>query len=154
MNGKVGRVPLGCVGQDVKIRGVLGVRRTTDRGIPVDQCAGVERRIQPFVRVDDERIDVAQPREVLLGARGEHRRDAVSAVDVNPNVVGAADFDNTRDVIHDSEVRCAPRSDDRKDSVPIPGKSFLNHLAIEAPVGANRNLDDVDIHDARSVRDG
>ena len=60
------------------------------RGVAVDQGARVERREQPLVRVDDHRVGVLDPRERGPHPLDEHRGEAVGAVDVQPDVAGAA----------------------------------------------------------------
>jgi hypothetical protein len=43
---------------DVEVGRVLGVHRARERGIAVEQSRTIERREQPFVRVEDERVGV------------------------------------------------------------------------------------------------
>ena len=58
----VGRVPLGGLGEHVEVAGVLGVRGPGQRRVAVEQGAAVERREEPLVRVDDERVRSARCR--------------------------------------------------------------------------------------------
>ena len=52
--------------------------------LAVDQRARVERREQPLVRVDDERVGALDAGEAIAHARRAQRAEAVGAVDVQP----------------------------------------------------------------------
>ena len=64
---------------------MLGVREACTGRVAVDQRACVERREQPLVRVDDERVGEFHPGEHGPHPLHEHRGEAVRAVDVQPD---------------------------------------------------------------------
>ena len=87
----VGRVPpVGLVVDHVEVRRVLRVHRAGERGVAVEQRRAVERRVQPLVRVDHERVGVLDAGEPLAHARCEQRGAAVRRVDVHPDAALAA----------------------------------------------------------------
>ena len=59
-------------------------------GIAVEQRRAVERREQPLVRVDDERVGGLDSVEPVADARREQRGAAVRGVDVHPEAAVAA----------------------------------------------------------------
>lgn len=65
VRGEVGRAPVARLGQGVEVLGVLRVRAAAEIGVAVDERARVERREQPLVRVDDERVGAFDPCEAV-----------------------------------------------------------------------------------------
>ena len=74
VDGVVGRVPARCRLDRVEVAGVLRVGRARQLGPAVQERAAVERREEPLVRVDDERVGALDP-----GERGRAPTGAASA---------------------------------------------------------------------------
>src|SRR5947208_3278964 len=74
---EVGRVPLALDVHRVEVTGVLGMGGARLRRVAVDQRTRVERREQPLVRIDDERVGLLDAGEQSGDAR---RRQSGSAI--------------------------------------------------------------------------
>src|SRR3954466_10151617 len=56
--------------------------------------SSLERRVQPFVRIDGDRVGEAQPLEISAGIIERDGRRSVGAVDVEPEIKFLADLRN------------------------------------------------------------
>jgi len=80
VDGVVGGIELAPL-HVLEIAGLLGVRRPGQLGVAVEQGAGVERREEPLVRVDDERVAALDAVEPVAHRRRRQRRAAVRPID-------------------------------------------------------------------------
>ena len=79
----------GVVARRLHVFGAVGEREPSDLGVAVEEDAAVERLVEPFVRVERDRVGLRHARELLrLRKCG---RSAVGAVDVEPQTVPPRD---------------------------------------------------------------
>ena len=74
-------------------------------GIAVEQRAAVVGGKEPLVRIDDEAIGQLDSGKGRSHARRGQSREAVGAVDVQPEVALAADRRHSREIVDHPQVR-------------------------------------------------
>ena len=146
----IARVPVRSDVQRVQVRRLLPVGGPRHRGIPVEERTRVERREQPLVRVDDERICPVDAAEPVPDGRGQERRAAVGSVDVEPDAAFPAHVGHRREIVDHAGVRGARARDDREKPVRSgvverPGQAVARQPAALVV----RNLDQIHVHHGR-----
>ena len=76
---------------EVVVHRVIRERGAEHVGIAGEQAAGLERRVQPLVRIDGDRVGQVERPQVARRVRQRRRECAVGAVDVEPRAHLAAD---------------------------------------------------------------
>ena len=76
---------------EVVVRRMVGERGAQVLGVADQRAAGLERRVEPLVRIDGDRIGEADAGEIGRRVLGRGGEPAVGAVDVEPDAVLAAD---------------------------------------------------------------
>ena len=127
------------------------------RRIAVEQSRTVERREQPLVRVEDERVGVLDAVVFVPDAGGEQPGAAVGAVNVEPQTVIPCDRGRPGEIVDDPRVRRARRRDDRRErrgvSIVLDGfpERFTGQPMIIGFNGQRVHLDDTQCVDDRGV---
>ena len=98
---------------------MLRVDGPGQRRIPVEQRARVERREQPLVRVDHQRVDPFDAGELGPGTGCAESGAAVRGVDVEPHAALRGDVGEPGQVVDDAGVRGPGRRGDRADRIRI-----------------------------------
>ena len=83
-------------------------------GIAHEHAAGFERRVEPLVGIDRDRIGVAQRAQARRRSRRLRRQRTVGAVHVKPQLVLAADGGDLRERIDGARADRAGGADDEK----------------------------------------
>ena len=115
----------------------------------------VERRAQPLVRIDDDRVGAfdAVPHPAALGQ--DHRRSRHRRIDVEPHAMSRGDRADRRQRIDGRRGRGAGRGDDRagpKASSPIGGDCRFERLRAHRVVRVVRDAPDVLAAETREQR--
>ena len=109
------RIPLHRVcARGTSIVATMGERLSRPFGRPIEQTAAVERLIQPFVRVERNRVRKFQTIE--FDPIGHCRQSAIGAVNVKPCIVALGDLRNLSKWINRTGVHRTRGSDDRQRS--------------------------------------
>jgi len=142
------------LGPDLVVGGVLGQGRRRELRPPEDQRRGVDRREQPFVRVDHQRVGVLDPGEAATRAGREQGRSAVGGIHVEPQVPLGGDRGHAVQIIDDPGVGGAGgRHDgDHGLGLRVPGECGMEGLAGQ-PVIVSGNLQRVGADDVQRLGD-
>ena len=121
-------------------------RRASD-GVAVQQGAGVVRREQPLVRVDDEGVRPLDPVVEPPDRGGEQAASAVGRVDVEPDPAIRAHLGDAREVVDRPGVRRARARDHREDPVAaVRVEGATQSLGGQPATLVVRHVEDVDVH--------
>ena len=156
---------------------MLRVRTGRRDRVAVEERTTVERREEPLVRIDDERVGRFDPVEEVAHARRGEGRPAIRPVDMQPHILGSSNRGDTGELVDEPEVRGATGRRDREHD-PFGRDGHVGDqpgVAVDVadgnPVGAGRengrakvisaqttcrvrrNLDDPDVHHTRCGRD-
>ncbi len=101
-------------------------------GLAVEQGGAVERREQPLVGIDDERVGLFESRELVPDRGGEQRGSAVGAVDVEPQIALVRHLGHAGEIVDDAGVGRPGRGDDADDVV---GPRMLRQHIAQARAG-------------------
>ena len=126
------------------------MRGPRDGGVAIDQRAGVERREEPLVGIDDERIRPVDASEAVTDGRRDERGPTVRPVHVQPDAALPADVGDTGEVVHDARVRRSGARHDREEPVGVGVVERSGQaLARQPPALVVRDLDQIDVHHGR-----
>ena len=103
--------------QRVEVLGRLGVGAPCPRRVAVEERAAVERREEPLVRVDRERVAALDAVEQVPRRGGGERGGPVRAVDVEPEPALLGHACDAGEVVDDAEVGAAGGGDHGEDVV-------------------------------------
>ena len=137
-------------GVDVlEVLGLLSERRRGKAWIAVEDRGAVERREQPLVRVDHDRVGPLDPVEQRPDGGGGESRAAVRAVDVQPDAEPPADLGDAGEIVDVAAVRRAAGRGDGEDAVEVLAvQRRLQRLPRQPPALVVWNGKHVDVHDA------
>ncbi len=155
MVGVVGGIPLGrLLVDDVQVAGILPVHGPGQRRLAVHQGGAVERREQPLVRIDDERVSMLDPGVRGPDAGREQACPAVRAIHVEPELALCRNGRETGKVIDDAGVGRAGRRHDRRERtrITVGRDSGADGIAGE-PVVIGRYHESVHLEQAERVAD-
>ena len=124
-------------------------------GFAVEQRARVERREQPFVRIDDEGVDAFDACELCPRAGDAQRRAAVCRVDVEPQPARRGDGGETGEIVDDAGVRRSRGRRDRAHRIGfgVRGQGALERRAREPIRVVGLDDERVAIEDPQRARD-
>ena len=117
-------------------------------GPPRPQRRAIDRREQPLVRVDDDRIGALDSLPGPAELRADHRRAGVRGVDVQPDVLALADLGQVRDRIDRGRRRRPDRGDQCTSSFE-PAQPVRSHPKL----GVGRDLLDRQSQQPRRLLD-
>ena len=95
------------------------MRGSRDRGIAVEQGAGVERREEPLVGIHDERVRPLDAPEPVPDGGSQERGAPVRPVDVQPDAALRAHVGHRIEVVHDPRVRRSGARHHREEAVDV-----------------------------------
>jgi hypothetical protein len=127
---------------EVVVGRMIGERRAQLFGVAHQRASRLERRVEPFVRIDRDRVGVAKGDQVVrrIGRRG--REAAVGAVDMEPGAALPACDGDRREIVDRSGAHRSRGADN--DARPIAGGHVGVHRAaqridVHSQIGAGRN---------------
>ena len=153
MDRVIGRIVVLLAGDRVEVARHLGVCAACSFRVAVDDGRAVERREQPLVRIDRDRVGGLDAAKQRPGPFGEQCGAAVGGVDVQPQAVRVTHLGDTGEVVDGTGVRSPGCRHDAGNVVErCLAQDAFHGGAVEASVGVAVE-DDVAAHDLRGGRD-